>query len=432
VDIYGTRFAGMEKIKLDHWTIFLSNNYNKNQLISDLLKGQFIAELTEIKQLKSVLFSELALKEFIEYEDRFGKSEIETKASQSIATLSGGEQKKALLAYCIAQKPDLIILDNPFDNLDIASQKELAELLNNVAKDTILIQLVNRNSDTLPFIEKAVLINEKDQNIIFDNSAEYSQSIDNQINSIFFYKIPEPIKSINEPVDPLVKFKNVTVNYNGRPIVININWQINQNSFWQLIGPNGSGKTTILSMIIGDNPKAFGQDITLFGQKKGTGESVWDLKKNIGYFTPSMTNLFARSTTLQHMIVSGIFDSIGLYNIPSERHLRLATEWLKVIEMDHLSKKQFYKLTVGQQRLAMIARAMVKHPPLLILDEPTAGLDDHNALLVSKLINKIFAESKTTIIFVSHRKEPGLQPQFIYQLTASPTGSTGNVITQID
>ncbi len=419
-------------IKQSHWAIFLSNNTNKNQIVSNLLNGEFVLELAHFGKLKGVLFSDSTLKQFIEQEDRFGLSDIPKTGNQSIATLSGGEQKKALLAFCISRKADFIILDNPFDNLDIASQKDLYTRLENVAKDTIIIQLINRNADLLPFINKAVSIDDKGQSTLIENAQNYVQNAEKQKVEFFVNKIPETIKELIIEEQQLIAFRNVSVKYNGRPIIEDINWQINSNEFWQLIGPNGSGKTTILSMIIGDNPKAFGQNIIIFGNKKGSGESVWDLKKNIGYFTPSMTNLFARGTSLEHMIVSGIFDSIGLYNVPSERHMRLANEWLKLLEMSHLSKKPFYKLTAGQQRLAMIARAMVKHPPLLILDEPTAGLDDHNALLVSHLINKIFHESKTAIVYVSHRAEPGLLPQFVYALTPSANGSTGEIITQID
>jgi molybdate transport system ATP-binding protein len=418
--------------KTPHWAIFLSNNTNKIQLVSALIKGEFAEELAHFKHLKGVLFSETILKEFIEQENRFGQSEIIKKPDQNIATHSGGEQKKALLNYCISQKADYILLDNPYDNLDITSQKSLSILLDNVSKTTTIIQLVNRNSDLLPFVQQAFYINPKGEYKFINKINEFIDSVHNQIVEICSNKIPEPILVNNFADIELVNFKKISVSYNDRAIIKNIEWQINKNEFWQLIGPNGAGKTTILSMIIGDNPKAFGQDITLFGVKKGSGESVWDLKKKIGYFTPSMTDLFARNTTLEHMIVSGIFDSIGLYKMPTERQLRLAKEWLNVLEMNHLCKKPFYKLTAGQQRLTMIARAMVKHPPLLILDEPTAGLDDNNALLVSQLINKIASESQTSIIYVSHRNEPGLKPQYVYELLAGENGSTGRVISQTD
>lgn len=181
-------------------------------------------------------------------------------------------------------------------------------------------------------------------------------------------------------------------------------------------------------MITGDNPKGYGQDLTLFGRRKGTGETVWSIKNNIGYVTPAMTDLFTASHTLEQMLMSGFYDSIGLYNKPSDLQIKLAKQWLTLIEMDKLSKKPFFMLSTGQQRMALIARAMVKHPPLLILDEAIAGLDDHNASLVISLINKIANESESTILYVSHRNEAGLFPRNIFQLFPSEEGSGGVVM----
>lgn len=409
-----------------HTALFLSNNSDKKLIIQNILSGKYFPEMTN---RKIIVFSELTLKELIEKEDRFGALEAMQNTNRSIATLSGGEQKKALLKYCLSQKPDYLILDNPFDNLDIDSQENLKIELALISKEISLIQLVNRNTDKLSFIDTEITVDEN--NRIPNSIVEFNLNISNPaFQSSFYDKIPEPLKSQLIDYEQLVKLENVTIKYEGRTIIKNINWEIKKGEFWQLIGPNGAGKTTILSMIIGDNPKAFGQNITLFGQLKGSGEAVWDIKKMIGYFTPSMINLFARNTSLEHMIVSGLFDSIGLYNLPSERQLRLANEWLKVLNLKHLARKPFYRLTIGQQRLAMIARAMIKHPPILILDEPIAGLDDANALIICKLINKIADESSTAILYVSHRKEADLNPKYIYELTPSELGSNGKVISK--
>lgn len=407
----------------NHWAVFLNNNSNKLSFINTIVQKKAIGKLAFLNDLEGVLFSEITLNEFIENESRFGNSNITKPENRDISTFSGGEQKKALLKYCLSKNTDYIILDNPFDNLDIKSQQDLAELFKNIG-DKIVVQLINRNKDLLPFIDNALSIDEDNNLLFYENVGQYLKE-NNTESSIYLSKIPAANHAQNAEFEELISFKNVSVSYNGKPIISEINWTIKTGEFWQLVGPNGAGKTTLLSIIIGDNPKAYGQNISLFGHKKGTGESVADLKKNIGYFTPSMTTLFARTTSVEHMIVSGIFDSIGLYSIPSERHLRLANEWINVLNMKALAKIKFHKLTIGQQRIIMIARAMIKHPLLLILDEPTAGLDDHNALLVTTLINKIAQESTTAIIYVSHRKEAGLEPGLVFELTASENGSTG-------
>jgi molybdate transport system ATP-binding protein len=241
----------------------------------------------------------------------------------------------------------------------------------------------------------------------------------------FLGQIPMAIEANTLQWDELVKFKNVTVRYGEKHVLNNISWTIRPNEFWQLIGPNGSGKTTLLTMISGENHKGYGQDLELFGLKKGTGESIWDIKKHIGYFTPSIIATFKGYQSLEHMLISGLHDSIGLYVKPTETEMHLAKEWLKVLHLHEKRHTYFHQLSEGEKRLLMTARAMIKYPPLLILDEPTVGLDRANTQLFVALINKIAEESQTTIIYVSHRTEHGLKPQFLFELKETPLGSEG-------
>ena len=194
-----------------------------------------------------------------------------------------------------------------------------------------------------------------------------------------------------------------------------------------MAGPNGSGKSTLLALITGDSAKGYGQNLLLFGVRKGSGESVWEIKKKIGYFTPIMSSQFERQDSIEQMIVSGFFDSVGLYIQPSDRQIQLAREWLVVIGMTSQKNKPFRFLSVGQQRMVLVARAMVKHPPLLILDEPCAGLDDEMAAIFTTLIHTIAAETNTAILYVSHKDEAGLMPDKVFQLSPSAGGSIGSI-----
>ncbi len=409
----------------NHWAVFLSNNANKHLFIQQLLNGRSSGKLSEFNTLKGNIFSDHLINEIIEEEYRHDRVKVATEVNRSLRFLSGGEQRKTLLQYCLSKKPDYLILDNPFDNLDIASQQSFRTHLQEIASHTIIIQLVNRTSDVLNFIANAISIDNNNTIVYHSSSKAY---LDQQtINNSFTGSIPSPIHNYVIENKTLVAFNSVSVSYGNKTILNNINWEINAGEFWQLIGPNGSGKTTLLSIITGDNLQGYGQELILFGRKKGTGESVWDIKDKIGYFTSSMTDLFSKHHTVEHMIVSGFLDSIGLYIQPSDLQLKLTGEWLSLINMNDLKQVLFSNLTLGQQRLVLVARAMVKHPPLLILDEPTSGLDDANASLVITLINKIAKESKTTILYVSHRKEEGLTPKSIFELKPTETGSIGSV-----
>lgn len=405
---------------MDHWVIYLNNNSTKKNFIAYLLNGNAPLELNIKRDQRGLLFSTLTLEKLIEEEDKRDYRIISSN-QQAIETMSSGEQKKALLFYLLEQRPDFIILDNPFDNLDVSFQEELKNILKKNAENIRFIQLASRKTDTLLFIQ---------HHGILDGSALRKVKPTEIIKETHFkpftsIRIPPPLEKTWVTQNPLIRFKNVSVSYGNKAILKNIEWTVNKGDFWQLTGANGSGKTTILSMITGDNPKAFGQEIYLFGQKKGSGESVWEIKQKIGYYSPAMTNKFKGRHSVEHMLISGLTDSVGLYTIPSEGQKRIIKQWLLLLDLYDFKDTYFNQLSAGKQRLVMTARAMVKHPPVLILDEPTADMDDASAKLLVDLVNKIARDTDTAIIFVSHRKEPGLKAKSEYMLQKTPTGSIG-------
>jgi len=405
-----------------HWNLLLSDFVNKNQFIETLLSGNSTDELAVYNSLKGILFSDITIQQFIEKEDQYDICEAASKElNRKLRTFSAGEQKKEFLKYCLNQNPDYIILDNPFDHLDQASRKKLVDSLEELSSSLGFIQLVNRTEDMLSFIENKAQITD-DSFVLKPIDTAASNAKNTHTTSI-----PKPLHSFDGNNEILVKMDGVSVSYNERPIVDSIFWTIKQGEFWQLIGPNGSGKSTLLSMITGENPKSFGQELYLFGRKKGSGESVWEIKKNIGIFSTSMTQLFKRNQTLEQMILSGFFDSIGLYTQPTLLHKNIVDQWLSVIQVRHLKNKSFNQLSLGLQRVALIVRAVIKHPPLIILDEPLEGLDDNNAALVIDLINLLIQETNMTIIYVSHRIEPVLKPTSVFELLPIETGSIGKI-----
>lgn len=404
-----------------HTALYISNNDDKEQLIKRIVSENLIGSLSA---LKGAVFSKKTLDKFIQEEVRHGHFDVLTSTKNSLLNSSEGERKKALLQHLISKNPEYILVDNVFGNLDVDSQKNIEDTLTRLSETIPIIQITNRAADILPFINQIYKLENK--TLVLSKNAD--ALIDVKPN-FFKLSLPEAYNQDASKFNSLVKFKNVTVSYGNRTIVNKVNWEIKPGEFWQLTGPNGSGKSTLLSLIYGDNPKAYNQDITLFGIKKGSGESVWDIKRKIGYFSSEFLRGFERLQPLERMIISGFYDSIGLYKIPNERQIALAHKWLKVLNMFHIKDKSFLSLSVGHQRLVLIARAMVKHPPLLILDEPTNGLDDNDAALFCQLVNKIASETNTAILYVSHRKEEYLlNPDLIYQLQPQNTGSVGTII----
>lgn len=414
---------------LQHAAIYVQRDTDKPWLIKQILQGDLFGDDLKLGSLKVEVFSGIALQYFIDEELKHDHFEIETGLNTALSNASSGEQRKALLAYIISKKPAYIILDEVFESLDIQTRSSLLIMLQELHSEISFIQLFSRKEDLLPFIETVYLL---EDNIV---TAKMNREGFLQLNTGIIISraksiIPPPLQPYQPTSYPLVKMKNVSVTYNERQVLNKISWQISPGEFWQLKGPNGSGKSTLLSMINGDNPKAYGQDIELFGKQKGTGESVWQIKEKTGYFSPNMTRHFERLDSIKQMIIGGFFDSVGLYIKPADMQVKLADEWLQLIDLYKQRDKPFRFFQPGQQRLIMIARAMIKHPLLLILDEPTSGLDDESVALFTTLVNQIATETKTAIIYVSHRDEPGLGPTNIFELEPGKIGSTGKVVKE--
>ncbi|WP_343329479.1 ATP-binding cassette domain-containing protein [Polaribacter staleyi] len=410
----------MEQI---HFTIENTQLSANSKLVENILKG--LDFLPYLQDKKGLLFSNTVLDQFIEKEAKHNVQTLTTKENRSIRTLSSGEQKKALLNYLLQQKPDFLILDSPFESLDTQAVANLKAHLITLSSDIIFIQIFNRKDEILPIITHVLEIeNDKITESIPLEAYQFKE-----INFTFKGDVPKPITFYKDIPEQLISLQDVNVSYDDRSILNNINWTIHKNEFWHLIGPNGSGKTTILSMIYGNNVKAFRQEVYLFGKKKGSGESVWEIKEKIGYFSPAILELFKRRITVAHMVLSGFFDSVGLYETPSTLQIKVANEWLQLLNLESKKNTPFNNLTAAEQRLVLIARSMIKHPPLLILDEPLINLDNQGTAIIVSLINKIVAESDTTILFVSHRPVKDLHPNFIFELIPTKKGSIGNVKT---
>lgn len=368
------------------------------------------------------LFTENYLQQLIEEEVKHQKPVV--KANQTLRSMSSGERKITLVNHLISQKPEVLYIEDLQENLDPENKNKIIQQLHKLAAGTQVIQVVKKEKELLSFIKNLFYLDKENQ------LTSYAEPIARffQEKKIEYFNVPETTTTYRYNYTTFIKLKNVSVQYLDKPILKDISWEIKPGEFWQLVGENGSGKTTLLSLITGDNPKAYGQDIVLFDKPKGTEDNVWQIKHKIGYFTPNITELFSKRHSVLDMVLSGFYDSVGLYVKPQDIHISLAQRWLKLAEMEDLAQTTFTTLSPSQQRIIMIIRAMVKHPPLLILDEPTSGVDREGTAIIVALINKIAQETPTTIIYVSHVLEQGLSPNYVYRLKKGNLGSVGKVI----
>ena len=305
-----------------------------------------------------------------------------------VISLSSGELRKLQLIKTLLSRPRTLIIDNPFIGLDGSTRQQLKELLRQLAvdEDITIYLVVARDGDVIRS-EGEVKGSEREVNGTLHSGQEEQQCC--QLHSPF----------------TIVEMHHVTIRYGNRTILNDIDWTIRQGEHWALSGPNGSGKSTLLSLICADNPQGYACDISLFGRRRGTGETIWDIKRRIGYVSPEMHRSYQRNLPTVQVVASGLKDTIGLYTRPNEKEKEQCRKALALFGIADMENRPFLTLSSGEQRLVLLARAFVKAPDLLILDEPLHGLDDHNSEKVKAIINDYCSNPENTLIMVSHYEE---------------------------
>jgi len=328
--------------------------------------------------------------------------------------LSTGETRKTLLCQALMADPDLLILDEPFDGLDVGSRQQLAELLADLHAGGLTLVLVLNRFDEIPdFVQFAGVLADCTLTETGEREALLQQALIAQLahsEKLGDISLPEPdAPAARHGLDasqPLIQLNDGVVSYNDQPIIHHLSWTVNPGEHWQIVGPNGAGKSTLLSLVTGDHPQGYSNDLTLFGRRRGSGETIWDIKKHIGYVSSSLHLDYRVSTTVRNVILSGFFDSIGIYQAVSDKQHKLVQQWLDILGLDsRTADSPFHSLSWGQQRLALIVRALVKHPTLLILDEPLQGLDPLNRQLIRRFVDVLISEGETQLLFVSHHTQ---------------------------
>lgn len=387
----------------------------------ETLQAQYEAELAEDETdfldrqdhgstgLELLLNSGATEEEAKRQAERFGISYL---LDRGCRLFSSGEIRRVQILVEWLKKPDLLILDEPFDALDVESYEACSTLFKTLAAEgQKILLLVNRIDDIaewathVALLQDGQLVHKGPRAAVIDSDL-FAQIL--RIKNDSSPKIPEPPKHTAKNFDPIVKITKGSVNYESVSQFRDLDWTLSASQHTLITGPNGCGKSTLLALLTGDHPQCYTNEIEIFGYRRGTGESIWDIKKHIGYVSPSLHRDYRVSCSVETVVISGFHDSIGLYESTTPQEKSTAREWLALFELLHLATKPFHSLSYGQQRLVLVARALVKQPPLLILDEPTQGLDDLNRHLVLASIERLSSLSRTTLLLVSHRKDEHL------------------------
>ncbi len=336
---------------------------------------------------------------------------MEPLLDKYVITLSSGELRKFQLTKTLFANPSLLIMDNPFIGLDAETRDQLKELLLLLAeKHRLDIILVLSKTDDIPtFVSEVIEL--RNGKILPPCSREdyYNRQLPIPPHVLTKEKreaiLALPYQDNDYHTDEVIKMQQVSIRYGERTILKALDWTVRNGERWALSGQNGSGKSTLLSLVCADNPQSYACDITLFDRPRGSGESIWDIKKHIGYVSPEMHRSYQRDLPAIRIVVSGLKDSVGLYVKPNEDEFAICRFWMDIFGLEDKYNRTFMKLSSGEQRLVLLARAFVKDPQLLILDEPLHGLDLVNRRLVKDVIETFCERRNKTMVMVTHYEE---------------------------
>ncbi len=351
--------------------------------------------------------------------------EIGHLLSRSVRSLSTGELRKVLIARALMKSPRLLILDEPFEGLDEKSRELLARSIEQLMAGPMRVILVAHHLEEIVSPITHVLL-VKDGRVfrrgrkeevltsrnltwlygcellVGKNNGTYSLSYAPELNREI--ELPRECREVlPESEESLVEMEDTTVKYGEVIVLDRLNWSMKRGENWAILGPNGAGKSTIVKLILGENLQAYANRIFLFGKRKGSGETIWDIKKQIGFVSAELQAQYRKKIESYEVIASGFQDSIGLYRAPSAEESEAVDRWVDLLEVKDLAKRPFHQLSFGQRRMVLLARAMVKSPLLLIADEPCHGLDVANRRRILNILERI-GRTKTGLLYITDRR----------------------------
>jgi molybdate transport system ATP-binding protein len=351
------------------------------------------------------------------FERRFRRAisllRIQQFLERTLLSLSNGEMQRVQLTRALCLPLRLLILDEPFNGLDAATRKYFRTILDTLMRTSLRVLPITARIDDLPSRVSHLLCVDNCQiaragsrdDVLFTPKVRKLFSNSRRVPVGNMPAARHSIPRHRAKGEELVRLRNVTVRYGTATILHDINWSVHAGESWALLGPNGSGKTALLSLVLGDNPQVYANDVTVFGKQRGSGESIWEIKKHIGWVSPELHVHFDDSASCLEVVESGFRDSIGLFEPATATQRAAAKQCLKEFRLTEFASQPLFALSAGLQRMVLLARALVKKPRLLILDEPCQGLDQAHREFFVREVDALIRAGTTTAIYVTHRSE---------------------------
>jgi molybdate transport system ATP-binding protein len=330
---------------------------------------------------------------------------LDLLSDKQLIKLSNGETKRLRIAAALVKNPVLLLLDSPLTGLDVQTRKEFNAIIEEITASGITVIMATSPYEIPDAITHVAVLKNGAMVDAISKSEFQPQLVEPQkADNIDQEELKDLLKAHNTVAgyQQIIHMNKVHVKYGNNIILNDVDWNVAPGDRWALLGHNGAGKSTLLSLINGDNPQAYANDIILFDKKRGTGESIWDIKKKIGFVSPELHQYFPTDNSCLQVIESGYYDTLGLFRPSSKEKAATALRWMKALEIDKYARTLLKNIPASAQRLCLLARALIKNPPLLIFDEPCQGMDSHQQQHFKNLVNTICSLSKVTLIYVTH------------------------------
>lgn len=341
-------------------------------------------------------------------ENVMGLLHLKDLKDKSLIKLSNGETRRLAIAGALMKNPKLLLMDQPMTGLDVQTRQAFGPILQSIIEAGVQVVMTTSAAEVPESITHVGILQDGRLANVYRREDFHPHKLDHLadgqggVNS----KIKALVQQQNLPAfNRLIRLKNVHIQYGEKVILDQLNWEVRQGERWALKGHNGAGKSTLLSLIFGENPQAYANDIILFDRQRGSGESIWDVKKPTGFVSAELSRYFPKGQTCLQVVLSGLFDTVGLFRKPTDEQNRLGEQWLDAFGLAHIARLRLNQVSLEQQRFSLLARAMIKAPTLLVLDEAAQGMDDGQRRLFRETVEEICKHSRVTLIYVSHYDE---------------------------
>lgn len=327
---------------------------------------------------------------------------------KSLIKLSNGETRRLALALALLKNPRLFLMDMPMTGLDAPTRNHFDELVGAIMDSGIQVVMTCTAGEIPSCISRYGWVGQGKLRVVDDPQTlmewENRSLLQGEVPQAAFKGLLNNVYE-HSSISAVIEMREVTIRYQDNILLDRVNWKVLPGERWLIRGHNGAGKSTLISLVLGENPQSYANDIVLFDRKRGTGESIWDIKKPVGFVSPELGRFFPSNQTCKKVVLSGLFDTMGLFKKPDEIQEALADAWLEAFGLLHVADLNFHRISLEEQRFCLLARAMIKTPQLLVLDEASQGMDEEQRIRFRKSISVFCENTGMSLIFVSHYDE---------------------------